>query len=74
MHRAKVWHPGALARLIAVPCRFDLLTSAKPPRKPLAPDQALRLVQEQAGVRFDPLVVRLFVQTIGLFPSAPRCA
>jgi HD-GYP domain-containing protein (c-di-GMP phosphodiesterase class II) len=68
MHRSKVWHPQALARLIAVPCRFDLLTSARPPRKPLAPDQALRLVQEQAGVRFDPLVVRLFVHTIGLFP------
>lgn len=68
LHGSKVWSPGALGRLIAVPCRFDLLTAAKPPRRPLAPDQALRLIQDQAGVRFDPLVVRLFVQTVGLFP------
>lgn len=68
LHGSKVWSPGPLGRLIAVPCRFDLLTAGKPPRKPLAPDQALRLIQDQAGTRFDPLVVRLFVQTIGLFP------
>ncbi len=67
-HSHQVWNPGALGRLIAVPCRFDLLTGGKPPRRPLAPDQALRMIQDQAGVKFDPLVVRLFVQTVGLFP------
>jgi hypothetical protein len=60
--------PGALGRLIAVPCRFDLLASAAPPRKALAPDQALRLIQDQAGTRFDPLVVKLFIATVGVFP------
>ncbi|MBL8949601.1 MAG: hypothetical protein JNK82_02415 [Myxococcaceae bacterium] len=68
LHSKKVWSPGALGRLIAVPCRFDLLTGGKPPRRALAPDQALRMIQDQAAVRFDPLVVRLFVQTVGLFP------
>ena len=68
LHAHQVWNPGALGRLIAVPCRFDLLTGGKPPRKALAPDQALRMIQDQAAVRFDPLVVRLFVQTVGLFP------
>lgn len=68
LHSHQVWNPGPLGRLIAVPCRFDLLTGGKPPRRSLAPDQALRMIQDQAGVRFDPLVVRLFVQTVGLFP------
>lgn len=60
--------PGVLARLIAVPCAFDLLTSARPPRRPVAPDQALRVLHDQSGTRFDPRVVRLFTATIGLYP------
>lgn len=63
-----VWAPGAAARLIAVPCAFDRLTCPTAGEPPLAPDQALRVVREQAGARFDPFVVDLFTATVGLFP------
>jgi HD-GYP domain-containing protein (c-di-GMP phosphodiesterase class II) len=63
-----VWTPGAAARLIAVPCAFDLLTCPSGGDKPLAPDQALRALREQSGTRFDPFVVDLFTATVGLYP------
>ncbi|MEW6435364.1 MAG: HD domain-containing protein [Myxococcota bacterium] len=63
-----VWAPGPAARLIAVPCAFDLLTSPTTGEKPLAPDQAVRTIREQSGVRFDPFAVDLFTATVGLFP------
>lgn len=63
-----VWTPSAAARLIAVPCAFDLLTCPNPPQKPMAPDQALRVLREQAGTRFDAFVVDLFTATVGLYP------
>ncbi len=33
-----------------------------------ADDQALRLIMEQAGEKFDPVVVRVFVNMIGMYP------
>jgi hypothetical protein len=63
-----VWAPDAAARLIAVPCAFDLLTCPSGGEKPLAPDQALRALREQSGTRFDPFVVDLFTATVGLYP------
>lgn len=63
-----VWAPGAAARIIAVPCAFDLLTCPTAGEKPLAPDQAMRALREQAGARFDPFAVDLFTATVGLFP------
>lgn len=63
-----VWAPGSAARLIAVPCAFDLLTCPTEGEKPLAPDQAVRTIREQSGVRFDPFAVDLFTATVGLFP------
>jgi hypothetical protein len=67
------WHrdllrPGALGRLIAVPSAFEHLTSPQPPHQPATPDQALRMLMDQAGVRFDPHVVTLFVSVVGIHP------
>lgn len=68
-----VWHkdllrPGTLARLIAVPSAFERFTTPRPPHKPATPDQALRLLQDQSGVRFDPAMVTLFVSVVGIYP------
>jgi hypothetical protein len=68
-----VWHadllkPGALARLIAVPSAYERFTTPRPPHKGVTPDQALRLLKDQSGSRFDGQVVSLFVSIIGLYP------
>lgn len=60
--------PAAMARLIAVPCVFDLLTSSRPPRRGLLPDHAMRILLDKAGERFDRTVTTLFVCTLGLYP------
>ncbi|MBI5547536.1 MAG: hypothetical protein HY901_26945 [Deltaproteobacteria bacterium] len=60
--------PSVLARLVAVPCAFDLMTASAPPRPSLMPDHALRLMIDKGGSRFDPRILKLFVSTIGLFP------
>lgn len=61
------WTPSGLGRLVAVPCAFDRLTSGRDgPR--LAPDQAMRSLVTESGLRFDPRVVRLFIATVGVYP------
>lgn len=61
------FEPGGAARLIAVPCAFDLLTQSSSQRA-LSPDRALRLILENTDRRFDERVARLFAATIGLYP------
>lgn len=60
--------PSAAARLVAVACAFDLMTSASPPRLPLSPDHAMRIILDNAPGRFDPLAARLLLATVGLYP------
>jgi HD-GYP domain-containing protein (c-di-GMP phosphodiesterase class II) len=60
--------PSMLARLVAVPCAYDLMTAPPPPRPPIMPDHALRLMVDKGGTRFDARIVKLFVATVGLFP------
>lgn len=60
--------PEMPARMVAVPCAFDLMTRPAPPRRGLLPDQTLRAILGRAGRRFDPLVVRLFVMMVGRYP------
>jgi HD-GYP domain-containing protein (c-di-GMP phosphodiesterase class II) len=62
------FQPSAFARLVAVPCTFDLLTATTLGGKAILPDQALRLIQDQAGKRFDERVTRLFTSLVGLYP------
>jgi putative nucleotidyltransferase with HDIG domain len=50
------------ARILAVVDCFDALTSDRPYRKQLSFDAALRVLQEQRGSMYDPLVVDTFVR------------
>lgn len=60
--------PVGFGQLIALPCVFDRLTRPTAPRKALLPDQALRLIVNQGGSRFDARLVQLFASVIGLYP------
>jgi HD-GYP domain-containing protein (c-di-GMP phosphodiesterase class II) len=60
--------PSAIARVIAVPCAFDLLVAPGPGARGVSPDRALRLILDRAGARFDPAVARLFAAILGLYP------
>ncbi len=61
-------HGNMLARLIAVPCAFDLMTSSGIGETRIRPDHAMRLLFTEAPGRFDENAVRLFARTLGLIP------
>lgn len=54
------------ARIVAVADTFDAMTSDRPYRKALTPEEALKEIEKCAGTQLDPDVVKLFCE---IFPS-----
>jgi HD-GYP domain-containing protein (c-di-GMP phosphodiesterase class II) len=50
------------ARIFAVVDVWDALTSDRPYRKAWSEMEALEYIRQQAGLHFDPLVVRTFLE------------
>jgi putative nucleotidyltransferase with HDIG domain len=59
------------ARIFAVVDVWDALTSERPYRKPLHPDEVRKHIREQSGKHFDPKVVEAFLSLENL-PVSPR--
>jgi HD-GYP domain-containing protein (c-di-GMP phosphodiesterase class II) len=59
--------PGGIARMLAVPSAFHLLTSPQPPFQGLTPDHAVQVII-QNHTSFEQAFIKLFVSTVGLFP------
>jgi hypothetical protein len=59
-------HP--FARIVAVADAYDSLTTKRPWREAYPPDEALRLLVKNEGQRFDPTVVKVLVNLLGMFP------
>lgn len=56
-------------RILAVADCYDAMTSARSYRPfPISPDQALSLMLEKAGKDFDPVILKVFIQMMGIFP------
>lgn len=60
--------PGLASQLVAIACAYDRLISPGRLRRGLKPDQAVRLLCDQGGGRFDKRVTRLFSRVVGLYP------
>lgn len=54
------------ARILAVCDAFDAMTSNRPYRKPLPPEAACKEIERNAGIQFDPEVVK---QTLAIFKN-----
>ncbi|WED21142.1 two-component system response regulator [Vibrio sp. JC009] len=52
------------ARIIAIADVFDALTSERPYKKAWSVEDALNLIQEEAGEHFDPSLVPLFIECV----------
>jgi len=52
------------ARIFAVVDAYDAITSDRPYRKGVSPEEALREIRANAGIQFDPQVVDAFVTVI----------
>ncbi len=52
------------ARILCVADSFDAMISERPYKKPLSVNVALKVLREQAGLQFDPKLVRIFVELV----------
>jgi len=60
--------PSLLSRIVAIASVYDALTTDRPWRKAHLPDEALGLMLARAGTQFDPVLLKVFVNTLGLYP------
>ena len=52
------------ARIIAIADAYDAMTSERPYRKPLTKDAALEEIRKNAGIQFDPQIVKMFIEKV----------
>jgi len=51
-----------LARIVAVADAYEAMTSHRPYRRALSPEEALARIRKESGVQFDPVVVEAFAR------------
>lgn len=56
------------SRIVAVADAYDAMTSQRPYSAPRMQDEAMGIIIQNAGTALDPVLVRLFVDTLGFFP------
>jgi len=56
-------------RIMAVADVFDALVSERPYKKPFEPDEAVRLIMENVGTQFDPLIAEVFYEVRDKFKA-----
>ena len=56
------------SRIVSVADAFDALTTRRPWREGYTADEAIRLLMDDAGTKFDPLVVKVLINLLGLYP------
>ncbi|MBN2026959.1 MAG: HD-GYP domain-containing protein [Actinobacteria bacterium] len=59
---------GLFSRIVEVCDVYDAMTSARPYQKARTPDQAMRVLVKDMNTVFDPLMVKVFVDMMGVFP------
>lgn len=58
-----------LGRILAVADNYDAMTSSRSYRTvPISPDIALKIMVEDAGSKLDPLILKVFIRMIGIYP------
>jgi putative nucleotidyltransferase with HDIG domain len=61
--------PHLLSRIVQIADYFDAMTSARRPyRRALLPSEAIREIGKGAGTLYDPVLARVFIQVMGLYP------
>lgn len=61
-------HTHIFSRIVQVADVFDALTTRRPWREGFTADEALRILVQGAGTRFDPLIVKVLVNMLGMYP------
>lgn len=61
--------PDIFAKIVAIADAYDALTTLRPWRPAVLADEALAMMMRESGKRFDPVLMKIFVNTIGLYPT-----
>jgi putative nucleotidyltransferase with HDIG domain len=61
-------HPHALARIVGIADFYEAMTSNRSYRPAQSVNQAVSALIDGTGTQFDPLLVKLLLNTIGVFP------
>ena len=63
------WTQSLTGRILAIADCYDAMTSARVYRRePLAPEKVLKIMFAKSGQSFDPVLLKLFVNCVGLIP------
>ncbi|MEK6684675.1 MAG: HD-GYP domain-containing protein [Nitrospirota bacterium] len=63
------WELSLLGRIISIVDCYDALTSSRVyNRVPYPPDKALKFMLNKSGRAFDPVLMKIFINSIGIFP------
>lgn len=66
---AAPWQQSLIGRITAIADCYDAITSARVYiRSPFSPDKALQYMLERAGKAFDPVLLKVFINSVGIFP------
>lgn len=57
-----------VSRIVAVADSYDAMTSQRSYSAPRTQSEAMRILAEDAGVSYDPALVRLFIRALGVYP------
>jgi HD-GYP domain-containing protein (c-di-GMP phosphodiesterase class II) len=60
--------PDLFSRIVTIADVYDALTTQRPWRNAFMPDEALGMMTREAGKRFDPTLMKVFINTLGLYP------
>jgi len=56
------------SRICAIADTYDAMTSKRIYQPAFSPDQAIKILLEKSGKKYDPLLVRAFVSAMGVYP------
>lgn len=60
--------PNLFSRIVKIADSFDAMTTTRSYQKPYSPDEALRVMMGYRSIYFDPLLLKIFINTIGIYP------
>jgi len=57
------------SKIVSLADQYDAMTSARVySRIPMSPDKALSIMMERAGTQLDPVLIKFFINMVGVFP------
>ncbi len=59
---------GLFTRIVSITDAFDAMTTKRIYQRQFLPSEALAIIQKAAGGRYDPLLVKAFINCMGIFP------